>query len=337
MNPHYSQTFSLPLIVILATGGTIAGAPADGNPLVEYRPGALAGDALLSAVPGLDALATIQYEQISSIGSEDMTDEVWLRLLAAADEKLADPAVSGVVVLHGTDTMEETAYFLNLTLNSPKPVVFTGAMRPPHAPDPDGPANIINAVRLAASPKAAGQGTLVAMYGRFHAARDVAKSDTLSIDAFQSPNTGPLGEMTDEGPRFLRAVSKAHTVTSRFNRIRPEALPRVEIVYGHAGQRRTMADAAFEAGAEGIVHAGVGMGNIHREALPALARAAAAGVAVACSSRVGAGPVPPRDLLRRNGLVAASNLNPQKTRVLLQLALTFTNDAREIQTLFDTH
>lgn len=326
-----------PLLAILATGGTIAAAPLQGSSITDYSSGKLSPADLLAAVPDVARHAVTRIEQISGIGSEDMTEEIWLRLLTAVKQELADFEVAGAVILHGTDTMEETGYFLNLTIDSDKPVVLTGAMRPAHASSADGPMNIFNAVRLAADPAAGGRGVLIAMNDSIHAARDVAKTDTLALDAFRSPDTGPLGRMVDGQPQFLRQTIRRHTTGSRFSSAVPEELPRVEIVYGHAGQRRDLVDAAVAAGARGIVHAGVGMGNIHRDVWPALTEAAAKGVAVACASRVGCGPVPEREAMRRGGLLSASDLNPQKARVLLQLALTRTRDTREIQEIFDTH
>ena len=326
-----------PLITVIGTGGTIAGAPSGSGSPLEYKAGALSVDALFATVHGLGERFRLRHEQVADIGSEDMTDGVWLRLLAAAARHAGDDGVAGLVIVHGTDTMEETAYFLSLALNTAKPVILTGAMRPPHAPGADGPANLHDAVCLAGSPGAAGKGALVVMNGRVHSARDVTKTDTLAVDAFHSPGHGPLGRMLEGRPLPLRTPAEAHTTASRFAGTMPAALPRVDIVYGHAGQRRDAVDAAVAAGAEGIVHAGAGMGSVHRDVLPALIEAVRKGVSVACSSRVGAGPVPRRESLRRDGFVAASDLNPQKARVLLQLALTLTRDADGLQEIFDTH
>lgn len=323
------RTSEPPLISLLATGGTIAGKSTDGG-ATNYRSGEVPAEELLRAAPGLNRIAAVRCRQIANIGSEDMVPEVWLDLAREVARETADPAVSGVVILHGTDTMEETAFFLDLTGAAAKPVAMTGAMRPADAASPDGPANILDAVRTAASPLATGRGVLVVMNGVIHAARRVAKADTLSVDAFRSEE-GPEGRMVGGAARFFGTAGASG---ARFDLSGVTELPRVEIIYGHTGQRRELVDAAVAAGAWGIVHAGVGMGNVHRDVRPALAEAATGGVVVVCASRVPCGPVPLTDRLRRDGFLAAGGLNPQKARVLLQLALARGDRAAGIQKLF---
>lgn len=324
-----------PLIVVLATGGTIAGRSQGELGGANYRPGAIGAGELLAGLPGMDAIARLRYEQVANIGSEDMMPEVWFSLAAHLRREMADAETAGVVILHGTDTMEETAFFLDLIGDWKKPVVMTGAMRPADAPSADGPMNILDAVRTAVAADSAGRGVLVAMNGVIHAARDVAKTDTLNLDAFRSRGGGSEGRMVDSRPVYFRSAGRDDSrVVFDIGDI--EELPRVEILYGHAGQRRELVDAALAAGAWGIVHAGVGMGNVHAAVRPALIEAARGGMAVVCSSRVPGGPSPKTDRNRLDGFISAGELNPQKARVLLQLALTRTNKPREIQAIFDS-
>lgn len=323
-----------PVISVLATGGTIAGKASVAGSLAEYKSGVILAEGLLDALPELKDIAAIRCRQIANIGSEDMTPEVWLDLAHALAEDAADPEITGTVILHGTDTMEETSFFLDLLHAGDKPVVMTGAMRPADAPSADGPMNILNAVRIARHGDAPGRGVLVAMNDRIHRAANVVKTDTMNLDAFSSRGGGCEGRMVDGRPVFYRPAA-GDGRTPMFDLSAVVEIPRVEIIYGHAGQRRELVDAALATGAWGIVHAGVGMGNTHKDVRPALAEAAAGGVAVVCSSRVTAGPSPLTESHRRDRFIAAGELNPQKSRVLLQLALTTTTDTAKIQKCFD--
>ncbi len=324
-------------IVILATGGTIAGQAPDASRSLQYTSGVMGVEQLVAAVPGLADAADLTCEQIANIGSENMSERVWLDLAAALNRYLADPGMDGAVVLHGTDTMEETAYFLNLTVASFKPVVLTGAMRPANALSADGPVNILNAVQLAASAEAAGKGVLVCLNGSIAAAREVTKTNTADPATFKTPVFGELGYILDGKPAFCREPVRLRGADSEFSLDGITELPRVEIIYGHAGQRPDMIHAAVAAGARGIVHAGVGMGRIHCDVLPALVRAVENGVTVVCSTRVGSGPVLADGEMAGYGFVTADTLNPQKARVLLQLALTKTGERDAVQKMFDTY
>ncbi len=326
---------NLPHIVVLATGGTIAGAqPKEGDP--GYKAGSLSIESLIAAAPGLDTIARITGEQIASIGSQDMNDEVWLKLARRANELLARPDVDGIVVTHGTDTMEETGYFLDLVVKSDKPVVLVGSMRPATSTSPDGPLNLYNAVAVAADPKAKGLGVLVVSNDDLFAARDIQKTNTTDLQTFVSPNRGQLGEAYYGKATYFGAPTTRHTTRSEFSLDGVAALPRVDIVYAHENADGTMVAAAVAAGAKGIVLAGVGDGNATKPMVDALAAAAAKGVVVVRSTRVGSG------IVRRNielnddqlGFVAAMELNPQKARVLLRMALTRTSDVEEIQRMF---
>lgn len=332
------QTDDKPVIAVFATGGTIAGQAADAAKAAHYTSGVLDVDALVRAVPEIANHARVRSEQVANIGSEDMTEDVWFRLAERLDATGRDDDVQGMVVLHGTDTMEETGYFLNLVLKTGKPVVMTGAMRPANAVSADGPANLLAAVRLAACPDAAGRGVLVVFNDKILAARDVAKLDTLDLDAFGAPGLGPVGCLVDDRVYFYHRVSRRHTVDSEFSLAGVAELPRVEIIYGHAGQRPELVEALAGMGVAGVVHAGVGGGNVHAAVKHSLWRLAAQGVAVVCASRTGSGVVPynPEEV-RKNGFISADNLNPQKARVLLQLALTRTRDPEAIQAMFQAY
>lgn len=337
--PAMRPSAPLPLIRVLATGGTIAGAQTDGER--GYRAAAFSVDALIAAVPQLAALAQIEVEQVAAIGSQDMDDATWLRLAARTQAALDTPAIAGVVVTHGTDTMEETAFFLNLVVRSAKPVVLVGAMRPATAISADGPMNLYNALAVAAHPGTGGRGVLVVANDEIHFAREIAKTNTTQVGTFASGHRGLAG-LVNAGRLHLYAPPvRRHTAGSEFAPLAPAGapapgLPRVDIVYAHAGMGRELIDAAVKAGAHGLVIAGMGDGNLGAVALTAAAEAAKAGVAVVRSSRAGGGVV------ERNievdddalGFIAADELNPQKARVLLLLGLTRTRDVRRLQDLF---
>lgn len=323
-----------PKIFLLTTGGTIAGAAAKSDALTGYRAGAVGAAELLAAVPALSEVARIASEEIAAIDSKDMTEAIWLRL-AARVEAVLDAGAAGVVITHGTDTLEETAYFLHLTVKSEKPVVLTGAMRPATALSADGPLNIFDAVCLAASPAAHGQGVLVTLNGDIHSARDMEKVHTTAVQAFASPDVGVLGRMEEGAPRFRRRVLTRHTAASEFDLAGVTELPYVPILYGHAGADDRLAAAAVRAGAAGIVHAGAGNGSIAKAVLPTLAAAAAAGLPVVRASRTGAGAVLfTEDAYRMAGFIDADTLPPAKARILLALALLKTRERAEVQRMF---
>lgn len=327
---------ALARVVILATGGTIAGVqPKEGE--AGYQSGAVSVDSLVKAAPGLEKLASIRGEQIASIGSQDMNDFVWVKLARRAAELLASPDVDGIVVTHGTDTLEETAYFLHLVLKSEKPVVLVGSMRPSTELSAEGPSNLYNAMSIAASPEARGRGVLVVANDTVHAARALQKTNTTSVQTFISVNRGPAAEALKGTKTYWFLPPAATAPKGTFSIAGLAALPRVDVVYAHENADGMVVRASVAAGAKGIVLAGVGDGNATKELVDALAEAAKAGVVVVRSTRVGSG------IVRRNievnddklGFVAALELNPQKARVLLRLALTKTTDAREIQRLFE--
>ena len=267
-----------------------------------------------------------------------MTNDVWLKLADRCNKLLAQDDVKGVVITHGTDTLEETAYFLNLVVKSDKPVVLVGAMRPATAISADGPVNLLNAVKLAASPKAVGKGVLVAMNDQIDGGRDVTKTNTTNVATFKSPELGALGYFTGGEPYFYKESLRKHTKSTVFDVSGLKELPRVDIVYTHVNDDRVLVDAAVKAGAKGIVYAGSGMGSIHKDAEPGLAEAVKNGVTVVRASRVGNGMVVEGSKeWTDEGFLNGDNLNPQKARVLLQLALTKTSDPKAIQKMFDEY
>jgi L-asparaginase len=330
-------TAPLPRVVILATGGTIAGTAPSPSQTTEYKPGVLDVTSLVRSVPGLDGLAAVSGEQVARIGSHDMTDQVMLTLVGRINQLLGSGDADGVVVTHGTDTMEETAYFLNLTVKNRKPVVLTGSMRPATAMSADGPLNLYNAVAIAADGRSAENGVLVALNERIDGARDVTKTNTTNVDTFRSPGFGPLGSVIDGKASFHRATTRRHTSASEFTVDGTRELPRVDIIYGHAQGTGDLVEAAVRAGAKGIVHAGPGDGSIFHLTKKALVEARSKGVVVVRSSRVGSGAVTPTAKDDEDGFVSAGTLNPQKARILLMLALTVTKDVKEIQRMFSEY
>ena len=328
----------LPKIHVLATGGTIAGAQASPGDY-GYKSGAYDINSLLKAVPNLDKLAVMTGEQLANIGSQDMNDEIWLKLAKRLNEVLASAETDAVLITHGTDTLEETGYFLSLVTKSDKPVVMVGSMRPATAVSADGPANIYNGVAVAGSPEAKGRGTLISLNDEIHYARNVVKTDTTSVQTFRSLNRGPAGVVHTGTVEWFQRMDKKLGNTSEFSVDKLTTLPRVDIIYAHANMSADLIDAAIKNGAKGIVVAGVGDGNMTAPALETLAKAAKAGVAVVRSTRLASGIV-----LRNNevnddkmGFVASEELTPGKARVLLQLALTKTKDPLQIQKMFSEY
>jgi len=324
-----------PNIHILATGGTIAGA---GNSAVKtnYTAGQVAIGTLLDAVPEIKAIANVTGEQIVRIGSQDMSNAVWLILAKRINELLSTPECDGIVVTHGTDTMEETAYFLNLTVNSDKPVILVGSMRPSTSMSADGPLNLYNAVVVAASPLSKGHGVLVVMNGSIIGAHNVLKTNTVSVQTFQAPNSGAIGYVQNGQVFYSLTPAKKHTINSVFNVDGLNKLPKVGIVYGYSDIQADMVSPMLKNGYKGIVYAGVGNGNYHKNVFPELLKAEKKGIQVVRSSRVPTGPTTLDAEVddAKYHFVASEELNPQKARILLMLSLTMTNDWNQIQKYF---
>lgn len=311
-----------PNIVIFATGGTIAGTASSQTEL-GYSSAQVGVVALLEAVPQLEQLANVRGEQIANIGSQDMDDTIWLQLAAAVNTELAKNDVDGVVITHGTDTIEETAYFLNLVVHSDKPIVMTAAMRPASALSADGPLNIYNAVAVAADPLAARRGVLVVINDEIHGARGMTKTSTTAVQAFKSSAGGLVGTSLYGENAYYRYPHPKHTAGSELSLAGAAALLRVDVIYISAGFSADMIDAAVERGAHGLIIAGVGNGNMSAAALAGVTRAIAKGVVVVRSTRVPTGPVGRNIEVNDDALntVAAGQLNPGQARVLLKLVL----------------
>ena len=347
----FAQAKELPKVYILATGGTIAGSGSSATNS-NYTAGQVAIGTLIDAVPAMKEIADIEGEQVVNIGSQDMSNAVWLKLAARVNELLHRNDVDAVVITHGTDTMEETAFFLSLTVKSEKPVVLVGAMRPSTAISADGPANLYNAVVVAASAASKDRGVLVCMNGKVYGADDVTKTNTTSVETFQAPNAGAEGYVNngevfyyrpvcaDCGKR-LHYVHKGAVYTDTrdlyFDVSKVKELPKVGIAYGYADAGREVVDAMIEKNYKGIVYAGVGNGNIHKNVFPALEEARKKGILVVRSSRVptGATTLDAEVDDAKYGFVASWGLNPQKARILLMLALTKTHDWKKVQEYFN--
>ncbi|TCS81470.1 asparaginase [Pectinatus cerevisiiphilus] len=333
-----AETSSKPNIVILATGGTIAGKASSDTATTGYKAGAIDIDTLINAVPEMKDYANISGEQICNISSNNITDSIWIKLADRINSLLAQDNVDGIVVTHGTDTLEETAYFLNLTVKSKKPVVIVGAMRPATAISADGPMNLLNAVRIAASKQAINKGVLVTLNDEIDAARDVTKTNTLMTSTFKAPELGALGYMEGGTPVFYRETTRRNTINSDFSLNGALSLPYVAIIYGHANGDSALISAAVNAGAKGIIYAGTGDGSIHETDEAELSKAAAQGIVVVRSSRVGNGAViKAQQSYTDEHFLNGGTLNPQKARILLQLALLKTHNLSDIQKMFDQY
>lgn len=311
---HESADHPLPQIVVLGTGGTIAGTATGDPSLPGYTAGVLSVDALLQDIPSLSRLARIHTEQVANVDSKDMDLSVLSRLAVRVAHWLAQPEIEACVITHGTDTLEETAYFLQLVHRGDKPVVLTAAMRPATALNADGPQNLLDAIRVAVQPQARGLGVVCVLHGRVHAARDVTKANSHLVDAFSSGERGPLGEVDGDDLRLWRQPIAEHGAPYAIPD--QDAWPRVEMVFSHAAAdgalvRGLVGAAALQPPLRGLVVAGTGGGTVHRQLEAALQWAEQQDVQVRIASRVG--PV-------RGG--AEDGLNAVKLRIRLQLELS---------------
>jgi L-asparaginase len=327
-----------PTVVILATGGTIAGAAATGTQ-TGYKSGAVTIDAMIAAVPGLTERATIKGEQISNVGSQDMSFDIMLKVAKRTNELARSADVDGIVITHGTDTMEETAFFLNLVVKTDKPVVMVGSMRPSTAVSADGPLNLFNAVGVAIDPRARGRGVLVVMNDWIHGAHSLTKTSTTAIQTFMSPLRGLVGVASYGENDFYTTPEWPHTTKSEFDVSDVTAIPRVDVIFACADMSSDLIDAAVANGARGLVIAGVGNGNMNKASVTAAANAVKKGVVVVRSTRVATGTVGRNVELNDDelGFIAADELNPQKARILLALALLKKRAPADLQKLFMTY
>ena len=324
-----------PNVVILATGGTIAGAGASALNSATYAAAKVPVDKLLAGLPELAGVANVRGEQISQIASESFNNETLMKLGKRVSALVKQADVDGIVVTHGTDTLEETAYFLNLVIRTSKPIVVVGSMRPGTALSADGALNLFNAVSVAASKDSGGKGVLVTMNDEIQSGRDVSKTINIKTEAFKS-QWGPLGMVVEGNNYWFRAPVKRHTAQSEFNIDEFDALAAVDIVYGYGNVPRATVDAVGKSGVKALIHGGTGNGSVADRVVPALQDVRARGVQVIRSSRV------PEGFVLRNAeqpddkydWVVAHDLNPQKARILAAVALTKTNDSKELQRIF---
>lgn len=327
-----------PQVVVLATGGTIAGAGASAANSATYAAAKVPVDKLLAGLPELGSVAQVRGEQVFQIASESFTNDHLMQLGRRVSALVKQPDVDGIVITHGTDTLEETAYFLNLVIRTDKPIVVVGSMRPGTALSADGALNLLDAVTVAASKDAAGKGVLVTMNDEIQSGRDVSKTVNIKTEAFKS-QWGPLGMVVEGRNYWFRAPVKRHTAQSEFNIDEIQALAPVEIVYGYGNVPRTAFDALGRTGIKALVHGGPGNGSVADRIVPALQELRAAGVQIIRSSRV------PDGFVLRNAeqpddkydWVVAHDLKPQKARILAAVALTRTTDSKELQRIFWTY
>ncbi len=324
-----------PNIVVVATGGTIAGAGASSANSATYQAAKVPVEKLIAGLPELADVANVRGEQAFQIASESFTNEKLIILGKKISALAKDPGVDGIVVTHGTDTIEETAFFLTLTVHTEKPIVVVGSMRPSTAMSADGMLNLYDAVVLAGTPSARGKGVLVAMSDDILTGRDAAKRINIKTSAFSSP-WGPLGMIVEKRAYWFRAPVKRHTMNSEFDIDTLTTLPEVAIVYGSGNMGTIMADAAVKAGVKAIVHAGTGNGSVPDYEVETLKAARAKGIQIIRSSRIADGFVirnaeQPDD---KYDWVVAHDLNPQKAKILAALALTKTSDTKELQRIF---
>lgn len=328
-----------PRVAVIGCGGTISTIAAHSLDFIEYPETGrkMQVDEVIERLGDLAAFVDMEPVPFRAVGSSAVGPREWLELACIIDSfAIGRPDISAVVILHGTATLEETAYFLNLALNSDLPVVLVGAQRPFNATGSDAAINLLSALRVATDPQARGRGVLVVLNDEIHQAREVTKTSTYRLSAFKSPEFGPLGIVDADRLSLYRQPVRAHTSATPF-KILPgvDSLPRVDIAYAYAGSDMTAVRAYVAAGARGIVSAGFAPGMPAPEERKALEDAAREGVIVVQASRVGTGRVARRSYLVQQGWIGAEDLNPQKARILLMLALTVTTDPEVIQDFFN--
>ena len=332
---------ALPRIGLILTGGTIDSVGTDRLDLAWYIEAnkRLGSGELLAELPELKKIAAVEEIPFRRLPSQALTDKDWLDLVRKIHAIFDDGQADGIVITHGTNTLEETAYFLNLTLKTDKPVVIVGSMRPSSGLSADGYLNVVNAVRVAADPASRGLGCLVVLNDTIFNGRDVTKNSTYRVQAFESRDIGPLGFADADGKVvYYHRPARKHTVATEFDVRTAQALPRVDVVLSYVGADGTMIEAAVKAGAKGIVSAATGAGRPTPLEDDAFDKAYAEKKVLMClSSRVASGRVVRSPGLARRGFVAADNLQPWKARILLALALAKTDDAADIQRMFDTY
>jgi L-asparaginase len=332
----FASAQNLPRIIILATGGTIAGQGTSPTS-AGYIPGKLPIEDLLKDIPAITKIANVKGEQIASVGSYDMTIDIWIKLARRVNEVFAKNEADGIVITHGTDTQEETAYFLNLTIKSDKPVVLTGAMRAATAISADGPKNLYDAILVASDSQSRGKGVMVCFNEVLYDGKNVIKVNTTNVNAFASANTGPIGQVYVGRVKYFTQPLKTKSNLSPFHTLKGDSLPKVEIVYMYVDASASAIKAFIKDGVDGIVIASSGNGSFNKDILEAVETAVKRGIIVVRSSRVASGRVTQFNQVfddEKLGTIAADDHNPQKARILLMLALTMTKDRKEIQKMF---
>jgi len=327
-----------PTVYVVATGGSISGVGLHRLDYVLYPEGGqrLSIEEMLARIPEVNDLAEIQAENLIRVGSTSIGPTEWLQLAQRINALFSSARPpQGVVVTHGTATLEESAYFLHLTVKSERPVVVTGAMRPPTAVGTDADLNLVDAIRLAACPDAAGRGVLTVLNNEIQSARDVTKTNTFRVETFTSRELGFLGYVDADGQVvFYRNVTRLHTTATPFDVRGRETLPRVDIVYAYGGADGVQIDALRQHGTDGLVLAGFGGGSYPSAFLDAGKRAVQAGIPVVLATRSTAGRVIMTPQKAGAGFIVSDDLLPQKARILLMLALSMTRDRQSIQELF---
>jgi L-asparaginase type II len=335
------ETADLPLVHVIGTGGSISCIGEGRTDFLDYNYGDrhFSIEEMLGRVPEVNAIARVRCEQFMNAYGGEVSPDRWLGLARRVNAIFTEAAdTAGVAITHGTSTLEETAYFLNLTVRSPKPVVVTGAMRPMTAMSNDAEVNLYDCVRVAAASECVRRGVLVVLNGQIQAAREVAKTNTSRLDTFKSADLGFLGYADSDGRVvFYRSSTRRHTYESDFDVDDIEALPRVDIAYAYSGVDGAAVEALVRAGAQGLVSAGLGSGGAPRAFLDALSGAVEGGIPVVVTSQAGSGRAMARRAAAERGFVFGDNLLPRKARILLALALTKTRDPAELQRMFDIY
>ena len=331
-----ATTTKLANVVVLATGGTIAGAGATAASSATYQTAKVPVEKLLAGLPELKDVANVRGEQVFQIASESFTNDHLMQVGRRVSALVKQDDVDGIIITHGTDTLEETAYFLHLVIRTEKPIVVVGSMRPGTAMSADGMLNLYNAVVLAGSRDARGKGVLVSMNDEIHTGRDVTKSVNIKTNAFNSP-WGPLGMVVEGKTYWFRLPAKRHTAQSEFDIDRIESLAPVEIVYAYGNMTDVAYGTFVQKGAKALIHAGTGNGSVSNRVVPSLVDLRKQGVHVIRSSHVNNGGFVIRNAEQpddKYDWIVAHDLNPQKARILATVALTKTQDSKELQRIF---
>lgn len=329
----------LPKIHIIATGGTISGI---GFNRLDYTQYSDTGnrytiEQLLERIPEVKSFADISFENLLATGSTNITPKDWLVIGERANNLLKDD-IDGIVITHGTATLEETAYFLHLTINSTKPVVLTGAMRPPSSISTDADINLFDAIRIASSKNAKSMGVMGVLNNQIHSAREMIKMNTLRVDTFQSNDLGFLGFVDSDGQViFYRNSTKIHTFESEFSTQSLDQLPRVDIVVAYSGSDGLLIDAVKKNASEGLILAGFGSGTLPTVMKDSALELVKDGIPVVLASRSTMGRIVLTEKLKDEGFITCDNLSPQKARILLMLSLLQTSNTQKIRDFFEKY